>query len=112
MTRPKTMKELAAEAAIGGVLPCPLCRRPNHRPSDHHLVPKARGGKVTQTICMDCHRAIHATFSNKELERSFNTVEALMAHEGFAKMVAFIAKQDGRVRVTLHREQRRRGRNG
>ncbi len=103
------MKELAEAAEP---LECPLCRRPNHRPSDHHLVPKTRGGKVTETICSDCHRAIHATFSNKELERSFNTVEALLAHEGFAKMVAFIAKQDGRVRVKLNSTQRRRGRNG
>lgn len=40
--------------------PCPLCTRPNYFPSDHHLVPKSRGGKVTKTICSDCHRMIHA----------------------------------------------------
>jgi len=91
---------------------CPLCQRPNYHPSDHHLVPKCRGGKETETVCRDCHRAIHVTFSNKELERSFNTVEALMAHPGFAKMIRFISKQDGRVKMTLNREQRRRGRNG
>jgi hypothetical protein len=94
--------------------PCPLCERPNFHPSDHHLVPKSRKGKVTQTICHDCHRAIHATFSNKELEREYNTVEALLAHEGFRRMVSFIAKQDpgGKVRVRLARGQRTRGRNG
>ena len=94
--------------------PCPLCQRPNHHPSDHHLVPKSRKGKVTQTICRDCHRAIHATFSNKELEREFNTVETLLAHEGFRRMVQFIAKQDpgGKVRMHLARNQRSRGRNG
>jgi hypothetical protein len=96
------------------VLACPLCQRPNHRPSDHHLVPKSRGGRITETICRDCHSAIHATFSNKELEREYSTVEALLAHEGLRKMVAFIARQDpgGKVRIAPHRSQRRRGRNG
>jgi len=93
--------------------PCPICQRPNHHPSDHHLVPKSRKGKVTETICSDCHRAIHAMFGNKELEREYSTVEALLAHEGFQKVVRFIARQDpgGRVRTARTRERgdRRRG---
>jgi hypothetical protein len=105
-----TMKDLKAEASQPA--PCPLCLRPNNQPSDHHLVPRTRGGKVTKTICRDCHAAIHATFSNKQLEREYSTVEALLSHEGFASIIRFIAKQDGRVRTRLHRSQRRRGRNG
>jgi hypothetical protein len=93
--------------------PCPLCDRPNHHPSDHHLVPKSRGGKVTSTLCADCHRAIHATFTNKQLERAYNTPEALLAHEGFRKIVEFIARQDpgGRVRTKLSRGVRDRRRH-
>lgn len=102
-----TLKELVTTPD-----PCPLCERPNYHPTDHHLTPKSRGGKVTKTLCRDCHRAIHVTFSNKELEKTYNTVDALMGHEGFAKMVKFIAKQDGRVKMTLNQNQRRRGRNG
>lgn len=88
-------------AAPAPLSPCPLCERPNFHPSDHHLVPKSRGGKLTATLCRDCHRAIHATFSNKELERDYHTREALLAHEGLCRMIAFIAKQDpgGKVRV-------------
>lgn len=104
------MRELKEEARLPD--PCPLCRRPNRAPSDHHLVPKTRGGKVTKTICQDCHTAIHKTFSNKELEREYATIDALLAHEEFARLIAFIAKQDGRVRTRLHASQRRRGRNG
>ena len=80
---------------------CPLCERPNFHPSDHHLIPKSRGGKVTATLCQDCHRAIHATFTNKELQAVYHTREALLGHEGFRKMVRFIARQDpgGRVRT-------------
>jgi hypothetical protein len=94
--------------------PCPLCGRPNHHPSDHHLVPRSRGGKVTTHCCRDCHDAMHSLFSNKELERDYSSVEALMAHEGFARMVAHIAKQNplGRVRFKVAKNQRRRGRNG
>jgi hypothetical protein len=94
----------------GAPLPlCPLCKRPNFHPSDHHLVPKSRGGKVTETLCRDCHRAIHATFSNKELEKTYHTAEALLSHDGFRRMVQFIARQDpgGKVRVKERRDRRR-----
>lgn len=87
--------------------PCPLCERPNYRPTNHHLVPRSRGGKVTATLCADCHRAIHVVFTNKELEREYNTVDALMAHERFAKMVRYIAKQNGKVKMTARKEWRR-----
>lgn len=81
--------------------PCPLCERPNHHPSDHHMIPRSRGGRATTTICRDCHSAIHATFSNRELETTFHAVDALLAHPTFGATVAFIAKQDpgGRVRT-------------
>jgi 5-methylcytosine-specific restriction enzyme A len=87
--------------------PCPLCLRPNLRPSDHHLVPKSRGGKVTLAICGDCHRAIHAVFSNKELATTYHTVDALLAQETLARMVAFIARQDPRRRVQVARTRDR-----
>lgn len=74
--------------------PCPLCGRPNYFPSDHHLVPKSRGGKVTKTICSDCHRGIHSIFTNKELEKEFHTVGALLAHASFAKQIAWLRKRD------------------
>ena len=96
--------------AVSPLEPCPLCARPNFAPSDHHLVPKSRGGKETATLCRDCHKAIHATFTNKELEKSFHTREALMAHEGFRRMVEFIAKQDpgGKVRIRPAKSRGRR----
>ena len=97
----KQLKEQAEEPAA-----CPLCERPNRNPSDHHLVPKSRGGRVTKTICRDCHSAIHATFTNKELEREYSTIEALMAHPEFAAVIKFIAKQRGKVRTRTSRRTR------
>jgi hypothetical protein len=70
-------------------------------------VPKSRGGRVTETICRDCHRAIHVLFTNKELERTYDTVEALLAHAELAKMVRYIAKQDGHVSMPRSRKRRR-----
>jgi|SRR5271156_207664 len=92
--RDEDMKPTLADLKNPLPLPCPVCERPNMNPSDHHMVPRSRGGKSTETICRDCHKAIHSVFSNKELEATYHTVDALMSHEQFAKMVAFIAKQD------------------
>lgn len=93
---------------------CPLCRRPNYFPSDHHLIPKCRGGGETATICRDCHDVIHAFFSNKELETTYNTVEVLLENARFAAAILFLAKQDPqrRMRTRTAKDQRRRGRNG
>jgi hypothetical protein len=93
---------------------CPLCNRLMYHVSDHHLVPKSRGGKETLAICCDCHRAIHSLFSNKELERKYNTVEALLSDERFSKMAVFLSKQDPRrrSRAKRARDNKKRGRSG
>lgn len=89
---------------------CPLCQRPNYHPSDHHFVPRSRGGRVTRTICRDCHSAIHAVFTNKELAETYSTADALLGHEAFRRMVAFIARQDpgGRIRTSRPRGRPRK----
>lgn len=91
-------------------LQCPICDRPNYHPSDHHMVPKSRGGKTTETICADCHKAIHAHFTNKELEETYHTPEALLSHEGFAKQIKFISKQDpgGKIKTKKNKDRLRR----
>lgn len=94
--------------------PCPVCTRPNYYPSDHHMVPKSRGGRTTKTICRDCHKAVHSLFTNKQLEKTYHTVEALMTDERFAKMVVFLRKQDPQRKTTIVKsnDTRRRGRSG
>lgn len=101
-----TIKEMLAAKP----LPCPICLRPNLHPSDHHMVPRSRGGKTTETICVDCHKAIHAMFTNKELEETYHAVDVLMGHTEFVKMVKFISKQDpgGRVKTKKNKDRLRR----
>lgn len=103
-------KPTIADIVAGPPLMCPICERPNYHPSDHHMVPRSRGGRVTETICRDCHKAIHATFTNKECEETYHTVDVLMTHEGFAKMVKFISKQDpaGKVKIKKNKDRLRR----
>jgi len=91
---------------------CPICGRPNYYPSDHHMIPRSRGGKITETICRDCHKACHACFSNKELEETYNTTAALLSNEIFAKMIKFISKQDpgGKATIKKNKDRLRRSR--
>lgn len=90
---------------------CPLCEREVTAFSDHHLVPKSRGGTHADTlpICNDCHDAIHAFFGNRELEGELDSVEALRQNERFARHLRWLARQDpgGRNRTT---RSKRRGR--
>lgn len=93
---------------------CPLCNREVSKVSDHHLTPKCRGGADTLPICNSCHQAIHSFFSNKELEETYHSVEALLSQEKFAKHLKWISKQDPNkeIKTKLSKEQKRRGRNG
>jgi 5-methylcytosine-specific restriction endonuclease McrA len=74
-----------------GIERCPLCRRDLDETSEkHHLVPKSRGGKATERLHKICHRKVHATFSEKELEKQYSNVEALLSHEDIQKFVEWV----------------------
>jgi len=74
---------------------CPLCERKlDFTAEKHHLVPKSKGGKATERLHKICHRKIHATFSEKELEKKYNNVAALLENEEIQKFVAWVADKD------------------
>ena len=68
---------------------CPLCDRPipASQYDSHHLVPRVKGGKETKGLHRICHRQIHCLFTESELFRKFNTVEALLENEDIKKFV-------------------------
>ncbi|MEL6617233.1 MAG: HNH endonuclease [Pseudomonadota bacterium] len=77
---------------------CPLCDRPippDAPQSLHHLIPKLKGGKGGPTVLLHhiCHREIHATLTEAELARSYNTTQALRAHPRLAKFFAWVGKR-------------------
>lgn len=58
-------------------------------------MPKVRGGKhgpiaVVHTIC---HSKIHSLFSETELARVYNTIDALRQNEEIIKFVKWISKR-------------------
>ena len=92
---------------------CPLCERPipaNVPQSQHHLVPKLKGGKPEHRVLLHdiCHREIHATLTEAELARDFATIPALQAHPRLAKFIGWVKKRptDFRSRVPGKRRKR------
>ncbi|MBI1393018.1 MAG: HNH endonuclease [Alphaproteobacteria bacterium] len=78
---------------------CPLCERPippDARQSDHHLIPKLKGGKGGPTVRLHhiCHAAIHAHLTETELARAFSTIDALKGHPDIAHFVKWVAAKD------------------
>ena len=77
---------------------CPLCLRPippGVPQSLHHLIPKLKGGKGGPVVLVHhiCHKEIHATLSEAELARTYNTPEALRSHPRLAVFAAWVAKR-------------------
>lgn len=77
---------------------CALCERPilpGTPQSLHHLVPKLRGGKGGPTVLVHqiCHNEIHATASEAELARLWNTPEALRANPRLEKFIKWVRKR-------------------
>lgn len=76
---------------------CPLCGRPipPGGQSLHHLVPRLKGGKKGPTVLLHtiCHKEIHATLTEAELARDYDTVEALKAHPRLSKFLDWVAKR-------------------
>ena len=76
---------------------CALCQRavPRTLMTLHHLVPRERGGKAEHRtpLCRPCHKQLHATFSNKELERGLDSIEALRGSPSLQPFLKWIRKQ-------------------
>jgi len=77
---------------------CALCGReiPKGVPqSQHHLIPKLKGGKGGETVLLhhQCHKEIHARISEAELARHYNSPERLRSHPDLAKFIKWISKR-------------------
>jgi hypothetical protein len=87
---------------------CHLCGRVMKAGTTrHHLVPRAVHRKAyfkkrftkeqmqtTVDFCRDCHRAVHDFLPDeKEIARSYNTIELLREHPEITKFLAWVRKQ-------------------
>ena len=77
--------------------PCSLCERliPPDLITLHHLKPRERGGKPEHRtpLCKPCHKQLHATYSNKELERNLDSLELLRQADELQPFLRWIRKQ-------------------
>jgi len=75
---------------------CRLCDRDmflKAHSERHHLIPKSKKGKITAWVCVDCGNQVHRLFTNKELEKEYNTLEALKSHPDVQIWIKWIRKQ-------------------
>lgn len=75
---------------------CPLCKREmlkSKKVSKHHLVPKSHKGKDTLYLHDICHQKIHSVFTEKQLAKEYNNVEALLLNQEIQKFVDWVKKK-------------------
>lgn len=90
---------------------CPLCNRSlgDENVDEHHLIPKTFKGRETVTLHRVCHRAIHATLSERELANYYFTIERLLEHENIQKFVKWIQKKEPSYYVSTEESKERKG---
>ena len=87
-------------------LTCFLCGRAfGSRVEWHHPVPRSRGGRHTEPVHPICHGTIHATFTNKELEKSFASADALRGHPEMRIFLRWIEDKDPDFHVPTKRRK-------
>ena len=102
---------MARKNSVLGV--CELCERGNVEITIHHLTPKEMGGTFmpTSTLCIPCHKQIHALYTNEQLAESLYTIEALREEEKMAAFLKWIRKQPASrlpvIRKSNERKKRR-----
>lgn len=110
--RRKLLASRRASPLLAAPVICPLCDRviPDAQKDAHHLVPKSRGGTHTEYLHRICHRQIHALFTETELARQYNNVQALREHPEIARFVAWVKTKPGDFYEHTRKSQRVRSR--
>jgi 5-methylcytosine-specific restriction endonuclease McrA len=74
---------------------CALCQRKVSMITYHHLIPKQKGGKHTDTVplCQPCHTTLHLTFTNRQLADEYNKIDKLKAAEPLQKYLNWISSK-------------------
>lgn len=88
---------------------CPICTRdtPDRFQERHHLVPKCKKGKETVLVCKSCGDMIHKIFTEKELEKVYNTVAAILTHEDVKNWVNWVRKKPNDFSICMATKKRK-----
>jgi len=106
---------------MNGQFTCQLCGRTVEEVTRHHLIPRTRHANKKNMrdfdrtevrtrlalLCRPCHKQIHATLTEKQLEREFNTLEALRSHPDIARFIQWIQDKPADTRVTVHANRKK-----
>lgn len=98
---------------------CDLCGR-DEELTRHHLIPRTRHRnkrtkrefereevRATVGLCRPCHAQLHKLFTEKELEREWNSLERLRAHPDVEKFVRWVAPKPSGFRAQSAEARRR-----
>jgi hypothetical protein len=105
---------------------CELCGRSGVRIERHHLIPKTRHANKKNKkrfdrrevheriamLCRPCHKTVHATLTEKQLEQEFNTLQALRSDPDLAGFVKWVRRQPPGAHVTVRSTRGKRDRTG
>ncbi len=91
---------------------CKLCNRKIliGNESEHHLVPKSRGGSHGSTAILHeiCHKQIHALFNARELAILYNDINSLKDHKDVKRFIEWVSKKapEFNVKIRIRRKNR------
>jgi hypothetical protein len=92
---------------VGSDVSCAFCSLPAHT-RRHHIVPRCKGGTTTVPCCETCESYIHKTWNNNQLRDVYNSVDVILADEGFQKFLNWRRKQPA---ATVHKSDAGKYRN-
>lgn len=85
---------------------CWLCDRTiGTRVEQHHPLPKSRGGRETVPVHPICHRTLHKSFTNRQLERL--SLAELRASPEVAAFLRWIEDKPADFHAPTHRRRAR-----
>jgi hypothetical protein len=61
--------------------------------NEHHLIPRAYGGRDTVTLHRICHAKIHAVLSEQQLRDQYNDIASLRDHPDIALFIRWVARK-------------------
>lgn len=95
---------------------CPLCDRPmipGPSVSDHHLIPRLKGGKDADPCHRICHSKIHSVWDENQLRDTYNTWEVIRKAPEMQSFIKWVRKKPadyyvGTRMARSHKRKRRR----
>jgi len=66
---------------------------PRQQACEAHVQPRGAKPHRAVPLCPACHRQIHHSLTEKEMEKEYNTTEALLSHPEILRFVSWVKKK-------------------